>query len=587
MPRSPAEPPVVARCHGVRVPDSPLLTPERIARIEAHRYEGPEIAGALRVVRPGDRVLELGAGLGLVGAVVAHQARPERVLSFEANPELLPHITALHRLNGLEDRIRLENAVLVSDPEAPPEVTFHLRSSYLGSSLLNPEARPAREISVPTRTWAEVMAQFRPDVLLMDIEGGELALLEGADLSGLRAIVLEFHPDTYGKQGMRRCKAILERAGFAKVPGHCSRTVWTLVHDPALSAPQPEAGWSREITTLQGATVVPPTETGFVQPAGLLRADGSHHPGGALWRNGRALTEAPPAPEGEPPLRSGTWLWGGLLWMHFGHFLVESSARLWALDHLKEPIAGILYIPKRPRNGAEVVPFQKDFLRLLGQEVPLLCLAAPERVERLIVPGQGFGLGSLIEGTPEYRHFMRSRFAAEIPPEGPERLYISRSDLPAGRGNLIGEAELEAHLAAQGYEIYHPERHGLAHQVARYKAARQVIAAEGSALHLLAMVAPPEARVACIVRRPSGATRNIERHLASFTGSPPLMVTRLTRSWKPRGKAKPRLWMGELDMPGLQAELTAAGFLAAAAPWAPLDPGTVRARLGKRFEEVA
>ena len=108
----------------------------------------------------------------------------------------------------------------MSDPEAPPEVTFHLRSSYLGSSLLNSAARPAREISVPTRTWAEVMAQFRPDVLLMDIEGGELALLEGADLSGLRAIVLEFHPDTYGKQGMRRCKALLERAGFAKVPGH-------------------------------------------------------------------------------------------------------------------------------------------------------------------------------------------------------------------------------------------------------------------------------------------------------------------------------------------------------------------------------
>mgnify|MGYP002376163971 CR=1 FL=1 len=50
--------PAVARCHDVEVPPSPFLNETRIARINAGRYEGQEIAGALTVIRPGDRVLE-------------------------------------------------------------------------------------------------------------------------------------------------------------------------------------------------------------------------------------------------------------------------------------------------------------------------------------------------------------------------------------------------------------------------------------------------------------------------------------------------------------------------------------------------
>ena len=61
--------PHVAECMGVKVPPSPYLTEKRIERINAARYEGQEIAGALHVVGPEDRVVEMGAGLGIVGAV--------------------------------------------------------------------------------------------------------------------------------------------------------------------------------------------------------------------------------------------------------------------------------------------------------------------------------------------------------------------------------------------------------------------------------------------------------------------------------------------------------------------------------------
>lgn len=588
MASTPANPSHVAECHGVKVPDSPMLTPTRIERINTARYEGQEIAGALKVVREGDRVLELGAGIGVVGAVVAKNAKPAKVMSFEANPGLIDHIKALYKLNRLGNRIEVRNEVLISAPDAPPTMPFHIRNSYLGSSLIDSDSRATTKVDVPTSSYTQVHKDFAPDVLLIDIEGGELDFLRHASLDGVRAVVIEFHPEAYGKEGMRECKAILERAGFAKVTGHCTRHVWTCTHDAGLQPPVPEAGWTREIDELQNAVVVPPSETGFVQKAGVLTAQGQYQANGALWRNGRSLTTPPDMPKGDLPLRKGTWLWGGVLWMHFGHFLVESMARLWALDHLDRKIDGILFIPKRPKNGDEVAGFQSKLIEMMGVDVPVVCAATPERVERLIVPGQGFGLGTMIQGTPEFRAAMANRFGKEIAAEGPKKLYVSRSKLPAGRGNLIGEAELEANLAAEGYTIYHPEKHDIAHQIASYKAASHIIAAEGSSLHMVAMVCDSKTDVAIVVRRPSGATRNLEVHLEAFSGKAPITITQLTQSWKPRGAAKPRNWMGELDMPALQDALITAGFIDSTGPrWAPLDPGTVRDRLGDRFERVA
>ena len=131
----------VAECHGVKVPDSPMITPERAERINAARYEGQEIAGALEVIRPGDRVLELGAGIGLVGAIAAKNGKPEKVLSFEANPGLIQHVNALYKLNRLGQKIEVRNEVLISAPNPPETMDFHIRNSYLGSSLIDTDRR--------------------------------------------------------------------------------------------------------------------------------------------------------------------------------------------------------------------------------------------------------------------------------------------------------------------------------------------------------------------------------------------------------------------------------------------------------------
>lgn len=217
---------VVAECLGVKVPASRYLHENRIARINAAEYEGHEIRGSLHVVGSEDVVLEIGAGIGLVGAVIASNNAPRKVHSFEANPELIPEIRSLYALNGLEDVIEVQNTVLLTGEDQPDTIQFHLRNSYLGSSLIEAEGKVRKTVEVPTADFNKVCAELEPTVLVMDIEGGELDLLRHADLSGFRAIVLEFHPGAYGIEGMRECKSILRDAGFVRIDEKSTRIVW-------------------------------------------------------------------------------------------------------------------------------------------------------------------------------------------------------------------------------------------------------------------------------------------------------------------------------------------------------------------------
>lgn len=583
---------IAAICKGVRVPQSPFLTDTRIERINAARYEGDEIAGALAVVRPGDRVLELGAGLGIVGAVTAKNAQPEAMLSFEANPELVPHIRSLHRENGLDGVIELRNEVLVSAPERPDSMTFYVQNSFLGSSLHDKTSRKTRAVEVPTADYHATVKAFRPNVLIMDIEGGELEFLRHADLTGIRAVVIEFHPSVYGKDGMQTCKSALRDVGFKKNDALSTRLVWTCTRpewragwnpDANRVPPQPDTGWSHEIRTLDNAIVQAPQANTLSTPSGVVTAEGDDVAEAALWR-GRRPANLPFERPADPAERiEGTWLWGGTLWRYFAHFIVESPSRLWALDHVAETLDGILFIPRRANRETELTGFQAAFFKAFGIDLPIRVVDGSAEVERLIVPGQGFGVGAISAGTPAFRDFVKSRFGNGIAPEGGDKFYISRSGLGPRRGGLLGEAQIEQQLAAQGYEIFHPEKHDIPTQIARYRAASKIIASEGSALHFFAYVGRANQSLAIIPRRVSSATKHIVRHVESFTGATPRVLNVLREVWQPESSKRARLSVGEPDLPALQAALVAGGFLESGPAWEPLSDADRTEALGKGF----
>ena len=577
-----------AICKGVRVPHSPFLNAARIQRMTEARYEGDEIRGALSVIRPEDRVLELGAGLGVVGAVIAKNAAPQAVLSFEANPNLIPHINMLYAANGLQARIEVRHQVVLSGADCPQAVDFHLYNSYLGSSLIDNPARETRRVSVPAVRFQDVCAAFKPTVLVMDIEGGELDFLQHADLSTIRALVIEFHPKAYGRRGTQTCKDILRKAGFVKDAEVSTRFVWTVerpeMRAPLAEPPQPDQGWSQCIRELKTAIVAPAKGNALSMPSGVVDAGGEDVPEAALWRKQRRLNLPFETPSDVDPLK-GRWLWGGVHWNNFAHLITEGLSRLWALEQVDGSLDGILFIPRRASQNVEIHRLHRDLFQTLGIDLPIRIANSPLQVERLLVPGQGFGIGPISKGTPAFRAFMANRFGADIAPEGGPRLYISRARLGPHRGALLGEDRIEAELATHGYETFYPEQHDFRTQIARYKAAKEVIAVEGSALHFLAHVGHQGQRVAVIGRRRSSATNLMLTHIEAFTGQTPVYMDTLRSIWTRKSSRRTRMSVGEPDMGALQAALAKAGFIASGPKWDALDAGDVQAVLQERYQQ--
>lgn len=337
------------------------------------------------------------------------------------------------------------------------------------------------------------------------------------------------------------------------------------LNDPA-TAPQPDGGWSKRIRTVPKATIVPITEGYLVHHAGVYDDRGAFVHEAVLWR-GRAMLVPGPVPELVQRL-PGRWVWGGVMIGHFGHFLMESTGRLWALDAVRGATDGLVFVARGDVPTGDLAGFHRDFLDIFCPGVPVRVIREPTQVETLEVPGQGFGIGPLASGTDIFRDVMHRRFAARIAPRGSERLYISRSELGATLGSVLEEKRIERALAACGYDIFHPQHHTLAEQIARYKAARQVVALDGSALHLFAMVGRKDQQVAMIKRRISNGLNMIIRHLASFTGRDPLVLDVISRQWvRSDRRGADNFSFAELDFGKLAAALAEAGFVPNGLDW--------------------
>ena len=261
-------------------------------------------------------------------------------------------------------------------------------------------------------------------------------------------------------------------------------------------APLPDA----RVEVLHEATVVPMAE-GPAQACGVLRADGSFCDISATRLSAGRITGRPDAPESAAPL-PGRHLYAGLGRHHFGHFLVETITRLWALDHKAKGCDGIVVIPKHGIDFNAVMRRRLGaFFDMLSGGLPVRIAATPLRVETLYVPTQGFGHMSWLTATPEFRQHIRQRLTSQITPEGPEKLYISRTGLKDAAQAMPQEERVEATMAKAGYTIFHPQKHPLHVQCSRYMAARQIVGPDGSAFHLAPFVLQKGTRVGLIQRR--------------------------------------------------------------------------------------
>jgi FkbM family methyltransferase len=233
----------VIELHGVRVPFVPaIITPPIERPLRSGRYEKGERLALRATLRPGDRVLELGAGIGLLSTVAALTPGVETVVAVEANPALVPLIRETHRLSGVAGRVAIENAVASAGDAQGGTLPFYLRRDFRASSM-EPDSRAFQAVvEVPQRPVSALLAQHRPTVIVCDIEGAELALFEAADLAGVRAVAVKLHAKIYGKAGADRIARALRRQGLFPQSEDGTSSVELFLRDDARAAAEARAG---------------------------------------------------------------------------------------------------------------------------------------------------------------------------------------------------------------------------------------------------------------------------------------------------------------------------------------------------------
>lgn len=209
--------------NGVIVPlDPSIITPVIRNAILDGRFEAEEARHIPKIVRPGDQVLEIGAGIGFISTLLSREPRVSNVIAVEANPLLMDYMADLHHVNGVR-KVRRVNAVLSNGPET--EATFYLRQDFWMGSLMSGPNAYYGTVRVPTANLNGLLRDEGVNLIVCDVEGAETFLFDDADLSGVDRIFLELHDHVTGMLSIGRLFATLAAQGFIYDPRHSEGSV--------------------------------------------------------------------------------------------------------------------------------------------------------------------------------------------------------------------------------------------------------------------------------------------------------------------------------------------------------------------------
>jgi FkbM family methyltransferase len=148
-------------------------------------YDEPFVDFLARSLRPGMTFVDVGANVGLFTIVAsALVGVGGRVFAYECNPGMVECLRSNIRMNWFNDRVVLVPKAAGRDG-SPTRFWMSDRVAGLGSTQAgdasNPKDGDVIELEVPTESLDEGLddVQF-VDLLKIDVEGGEAAVLDGA-----------------------------------------------------------------------------------------------------------------------------------------------------------------------------------------------------------------------------------------------------------------------------------------------------------------------------------------------------------------------------------------------------------------------
>lgn len=201
--------------HGITVPlTSDEVSPVVWQALTSGRYEAKEAKWVFKAVKPNDRVLELGAGIGIITSLIA-KVPGVQVWSFEANPSTAALAQRVISANDIGNVVFSQGLLAAGEPHIIP---FYIRKDLWMSSMDKSQGPYECEILLTSSNIDDFIADHATNVLVMDIEGAERDLLRRSELPGVDRIFLELHDHLYGLSGIREITQDLSAKGFAYDP---------------------------------------------------------------------------------------------------------------------------------------------------------------------------------------------------------------------------------------------------------------------------------------------------------------------------------------------------------------------------------
>lgn len=195
--------PSTATVNGITLElDHNIMSDTMLKVIRSGRYEFSEAREIPRIVQPGERIIELGSGIGFIAMTALKTGRVVSYTGFEANPKLIPVIERNAALNDLT--FDIHNAIVAPSPLTAETAPFYLRQDFWASSMSPQPWGYTEKVDVPLVAFDEIVNRYRPTMLIVDIEGGEEALFSGVALTGIKKIYMELHQNVVGRVGMKR-----------------------------------------------------------------------------------------------------------------------------------------------------------------------------------------------------------------------------------------------------------------------------------------------------------------------------------------------------------------------------------------------
>ena len=172
--------------------DAALIIPEIRSEIRSGAYSADLVRLLPEAVTPGDRVLVIGAGLGVVSTLIARNEGVDRVIAVEANTALIPYLNRVHDLNGVSE-VETINAVLAVGKKG--RIPFFARRDLRTSSLLPHDRSWQQVMMVPFMNLNLILTEERISLIICDIPVASARLLAGAELATVERILINCGDD--------------------------------------------------------------------------------------------------------------------------------------------------------------------------------------------------------------------------------------------------------------------------------------------------------------------------------------------------------------------------------------------------------